>query len=282
VKKFHSQLFADELIDPWDLVDLIVEHTCPSLESTKGIASVLGKTELAPSLDIAFPFKLTEKDRETLANLLPTLPELHGDMSESEIAEFLDSYRQLVGRPPWEPSVVTDLSRRHRKEEQAHLREEHRVALRLAVTSGEVRVVQENYLPAKNISIGAFIPNADARKYLTHCGISINFTSPPPENLGAAADLPPYAPISSPQESLRQDDEINLAAIPAREIKPNTGTAKRWTDEKLEELKAYRSKHGTKKTAEYFGISDGLVRQKDPIKEKNKNANGYWGGLTKR
>lgn len=93
--KFHWQLFADDLISPWDLVDLIVEHTCPSLESTTGIASVLGKTEFASSLGIALPFKLTEKDRETLENLLPTLPELHGDMSESDITAFMDSYRQL-------------------------------------------------------------------------------------------------------------------------------------------------------------------------------------------
>lgn len=36
---------------------------------------------------------------------------------------------------------------------------------------------------------------------------------------------------------------------------------KRWTPEKLAELKAYRALHGTKKAADYYGITDARVRQ---------------------
>ena len=39
---------------------------------------------------------------------------------------------------------------------------------------------------------------------------------------------------------------------------------KRWTPEKLAELKSYREKHGTKKAAKFFCISEQLVRQKLP------------------
>ena len=41
-------------------------------------------------------------------------------------------------------------------------------------------------------------------------------------------------------------------------------TGKRWTPEKLAELKSYREKHGTKKAAEFFRISEQLIRQKLP------------------
>lgn len=45
-------------------------------------------------------------------------------------------------------------------------------------------------------------------------------------------------------------------------VEPVTG--KRWTPEKLAELKSYREKHGTKKAAEHFCISASLIRQKLP------------------
>ncbi len=41
-------------------------------------------------------------------------------------------------------------------------------------------------------------------------------------------------------------------------------TGKRWTPENLAELKSYREKHGTKKAAEHFCISESLIRQKLP------------------
>ena len=48
-------------------------------------------------------------------------------------------------------------------------------------------------------------------------------------------------------------------------VEPVAG--KRWTSEKLAELKSYREKHGTKKTAEFFGISEQRIRQMLPSKK---------------
>ena len=45
-------------------------------------------------------------------------------------------------------------------------------------------------------------------------------------------------------------------------VEPVTG--KRWTPEKLAELKSYREKHGTKNAAKFFRISQQLIRQKLP------------------
>ncbi len=43
---------------------------------------------------------------------------------------------------------------------------------------------------------------------------------------------------------------------------PSNG--KVWTPERLAEVRAYREKHGTKKTAEHFKVSASLIRQKLP------------------
>lgn len=53
-----------------------------------------------------------------------------------------------------------------------------------------------------------------------------------------------------------------VAAGASDGVEPVTG--KRWTPEKLAELKSYREKHGTKKAAEHFCISASLIRQKLP------------------
>jgi hypothetical protein len=45
-------------------------------------------------------------------------------------------------------------------------------------------------------------------------------------------------------------------------VEPVTG--KRWTPENLADLKSYRDKHGTKKAAEFFRISEQRIRQKLP------------------
>lgn len=49
-----------------------------------------------------------------------------------------------------------------------------------------------------------------------------------------------------------------------------TAPGKKWTPEKLTELKSYRDKNGTKKTAEHFGISEQLVRKKLPSEKPAK------------
>ena len=45
---------------------------------------------------------------------------------------------------------------------------------------------------------------------------------------------------------------------PAR---PRNGTAKRWTNELLEELSTFRNTHTAKETAEHFGVSESLIRR---------------------
>lgn len=278
----HIQLLEDDLIDPNKFLDLIVDLICPSLESTTGIRSVIGKTEFAPALNIALPFKLTASDRETLENLLPLLPDLHGNMSEEEIAQFLTSYSQLGDRPRWEPSVVTEQSRKYRKEEQIYLREEHRVALRNAVASGDVKAVEGSYLPVKFLSIGTFIPRAEAQKYLERLGVFGMLNLPPSKQ----TDHPP-PPLEQENVFIQKvgdkaDDEKPLSGEQASQNRKFAGTTKSWTPERLAEVAKYRALHGTKKAAVYFQISEGLIRRKLPKKPKQQPAADVWAPLRKR
>lgn len=63
-----------------------------------------------------------------------------------------------------------------------------------------------------------------------------------------------------------------VAGVPAPQASPEPVQAapavKRWTDEALAELAAYREKHKTKKAAEHFGISESLVRRLLPREKK--------------
>jgi hypothetical protein len=55
--------------------------------------------------------------------------------------------------------------------------------------------------------------------------------------------------------------EMKPCAIVGPETQKN-GTSKRWTNELLEQLVAYRETHKAKETAEHFGVSTTIVRAK--------------------
>jgi hypothetical protein len=57
----------------------------------------------------------------------------------------------------------------------------------------------------------------------------------------------PAQAVTAPASKAKQDD------------KPPAGQTKIWTSAKLAELAAHHAKHGTKATAEHFGISDSLL-----------------------
>ncbi|PJI96449.1 hypothetical protein CLU85_1195 [Acidovorax sp. 69] len=68
---------------------------------------------------------------------------------------------------------------------------------------------------------------------------------------------------------LLKPHQVNTAPMATDRASIAPGNVKVWTDEKLAEMKAFRDKHGTKKTAERFGVSTQLIRRKLPS-EKHK------------
>lgn len=67
------------------------------------------------------------------------------------------------------------------------------------------------------------------------------------------------------RQLLQPQAATSPAPVPqAAPIETVGASGKRWTPEKIAELKSYRDKHGTKKAAEYFAISEQLIRRKLP------------------
>ncbi|AEB85510.1 hypothetical protein [Alicycliphilus denitrificans] len=100
--------------------------------------------------------------------------------------------------------------------------------------------------------LGGFIPRE--HRHLLFTDFIVWPDCPP-----MAADSPlrywvPDAPVMQPQ-----------TPAPAPVVNsPSNAPGKVWTDERLAEVSAYRKKHGTKKTAEHYGVSEALIRQKLP------------------
>lgn len=66
--------------------------------------------------------------------------------------------------------------------------------------------------------------------------------------------------FSSDEPPPRRPELAPPTAAPAPAIVARPAGAKRWTPERLEELHAYRAAHGTKKAAEWAGVSTSRVR----------------------
>lgn len=83
----------------------------------------------------------------------------------------------------------------------------------------------------------------------------------PPSELELRVRLRDHA-IRSRQVSAPAQAVTALASKAKQDDKAPAGQTKIWTSAKLAELAAHHAKHGTKATAEHFGISDSLVRRK--------------------
>ena len=59
------------------------------------------------------------------------------------------------------------------------------------------------------------------------------------------------------------------------------GTVTIWTPERKAEARAYRDKHGLKKTAEYYDVSQATISKHIPAGKKQKVSPGPWDGLAK-
>ena len=70
--------------------------------------------------------------------------------------------------------------------------------------------------------------------------------------------LNPTTPEQAAEQAQPQAD--SPASVVAKSASTAPGSGKVWTPERLADAKAYRDKHGTKKTAEHFGVSAPMVQ----------------------
>ena len=86
-------------------------------------------------------------------------------------------------------------------------------------------------------------------------------------------------PLPLSELRFRREDVEEIAAIFTSAPATVKGTDKRWTDEFKAEVRAYREKHGLKKTAEYYNVSQSLIGRHVPAKMRPA---GHWDGLVKK
>lgn len=86
----------------------------------------------------------------------------------------------------------------------------------------------------------------------------------------------PVSPMSTAESVQPVSDLVDPAP---EQHQQETGTVKKWTDKFKDEVQAYRSAHGLKKTAEYFKVSQTVISKHIPAgKAKTKKATPF-GGL---
>ncbi|QUN27223.1 AlpA family phage regulatory protein [Cupriavidus sp. KK10] len=122
--------------------------------------------------EIWLPFALTDSERRWLVGLLPQLPPLRYPMSDDESGEFLDAYRRLEKRPAWEPVLLTAVDMERRKAKQAMVLARHRRALRDEFAGGRMVAVDSRHVPVSVLTMGGYIPRAQAIAYLERCGLA--------------------------------------------------------------------------------------------------------------
>jgi len=76
----------------------------------------------------------------------------------------------------------------------------------------------------------------------------------------------PGIPVPLAELRFKREDVVSLTATPA----PAEGTSKKWTPEKLAELKAYRAANTMEATAAKFGISQQRIRELLPSGKPQK------------
>ena len=112
---------------------------------------------------------------------------------------------------------------------------------------------------------GDFIPREEYRRRLERAKASVSDLEEQANSAKAQADEKQRAwREAMVQQLLAPKLPTSPAPVVADSARNAAGNGKVWTPEKLAEAKAYRDKHGTKKTAEHFGVSASLIRKKLP------------------
>ncbi|MEV9634019.1 AlpA family phage regulatory protein [Burkholderia pseudomallei] len=115
---------------------------------------------------------LDDDDRRTLEALLPDLPALRSPVSSEDEEAFLSAYHRTLGRPAWEPVLVTAADIKRRELAQDGIRDHHRRVLQTEFAEGRVSAVNGRNAPIPVLTTGSFIPRTQALAYLDRCGLA--------------------------------------------------------------------------------------------------------------
>ncbi|WP_198139503.1 AlpA family phage regulatory protein [Ralstonia sp. A12] len=149
------------------------------------------------------PYPLDDNDRRVLEALLPQLPPLSYPMSDEAAAAFLDAYRDLSGRPAWEPVLMDAVYIERRRDEQMRVMEQHQRELREEFAAGRFVAVDRRHLRVKALMAGTYILREDAIAYLKERGLT-------------GGDVDVALDVAPTERSIEPEPGVAPAAMPAK------------------------------------------------------------------
>lgn len=147
---------------------------------------------VAPEDEPWLPLALTSEDRKHLARILPSLPRLHGKMTDSEREAFLRKYKQLPvsERPSWIPSVPSDQQLYAEFVEMLGLANKHQTSIGQAVRERRIRAIGPDHMQVTELAPHTRLSRGDVVKYLNDCGLSVETRQSDPAQVEGHVDDP--------------------------------------------------------------------------------------------
>lgn len=270
-EKNSVQLAPGSLIDCWDLTRAIAKAICPSLREAKGSACVKSKRELVSSLGMVLDRPLTNEDREKLDRLLPDLPALRGEISNSAATAFIHAYMNHPGHFSWEPVFFSETDVMLNAFAITEIQDDHRKKLQEYVSSGKFKAVDRRHLPTLHAVLGSYILREDAVKYLRDHLLHL---TEPAHPLPREAELPSgqhdEARAATSNVLLQETSNSSGGLLETPTPKGKRGNTLYWTPERLEELEGM-ARASVSATAEHFGFTPRWLRV---LREKHRKATG--------
>lgn len=175
---------------------------------------------------VEFPllYPLDDNDRRVLEALLPQLPPLRYPMSDEATVAFLDAYRDLPGRPAWEPVLMSAVEIERRRDEQMKVREQHQRELREEYAAGRLVAVDRRHLRVKALMAGTYLLREDAIAYLKGHGLTVGEGSPT-DDIAPTGDSaepePETAPADMPAKLEAIGQRVPIETPPALDVHEN-------------------------------------------------------------
>ncbi|WP_208630908.1 AlpA family phage regulatory protein [Ralstonia insidiosa] len=143
-------------------------------------------------VELSLPYLLDDSDRRALETALPQLPPLSYPMSVEAAAAFLEAYRNLPGRPAWEPVLMSALDIERRRDEQARVMERHQRELQEAFAAGRFVALDHRHVRMQALMAGSYLLREDAIAYLKERGLTV-------DEGGVPHDIAPTARTAEPE-----------------------------------------------------------------------------------
>ncbi|WP_096697780.1 hypothetical protein [Polaromonas sp. AER18D-145] len=162
---------------------------------------------------------------------------------------------------------------------------------RLGIVAGQFNA--SRYLVTRYLDFAFILSRAEVFIPVGPCSFNVDPVAA--LNCARAKNIPIPAPLEAALAGRKPRPVQTLATAPAAVVTPepqrepvvfesasDAPASKVWTDERKADARAYREKHGLKKTAEYYRVSQATISKHIPAEKEKPTVLGPWGGLRKK